>query len=371
MKRRGGSGRARKKRFSIRKRTSPGDLPGTLVPDPEAPHPRVTAICYGPGKYEEHVGISPDALRGLLGKHPVTWVDIDGLGDARVISAIGDVLGLHPLELEDAINLYQRPKVEEYPNNLFIVMRTGYVAERVRTEQLAMCVGESFVVTFQGEVPGDSLDPVRKRLKQAQGRLCSSGPDYLAYALIDAVVDHYFPITDQFGESLEKLEDELIVAPIADARERIQVAKQDIAELRRTILPMREVINTLARDDLPFVKSETRVFLRDCFDHAVQLMDVVNSQREIAGGLMELYLLGVSLRMNEIMKFLTLVSTIFIPLTFVVGVYGMNFDPTRSRWNMPELEHPYGYPMVMGAMVVMAVGLVGYFRHKGWLGPTR
>lgn len=357
--------RREKSRVSIQKRVSPGSSPGTLVSDPEAPRTRIRVFAYGPDRLEEREVHGPGELRVYLDAFPVTWVDVDGLGDVQTVEALGVALGLHALALEDTINLYQRPKLEEYADHLFIVVRMASLAGQLRTEQLALFLGKNFVITFQGEHPGDCLDPVRKRLRQAQGRMRTLGSDYLAYALLDAVVDNYFPVTDEFGMNLEKLEDELIEAPVRHARHRIQAAKQDLVELRRAVLPLREVINSLSREELTLVRPETRVFLRDCFDHTVQLMDVVNTYREIAAGLMELYLSGVSYRMNEIMKFLTLVSTIFIPLTFVVGIYGMNFDTQRSPWNMPELEWEYGYPAVMGAMALMALALVLYFKRKG------
>jgi magnesium transporter len=252
-----------------------------------------------------------------------------------------------------------------------MVTRMARCTEHVFSEQLAIFLGERFIVTFQGEHPGDSLEPVRKRIRLDQGRIRSEGPDYLAYALLDAVIDNYFPVIDQFGDQLEALEDELSVKPVHNAVERIQHAKQDLLVLRRAILPMRDVINTLVRDDTRFVGKQARLYLRDCYDHCVQIMDVIGSYRELTGGLMELYLSGVSNRMNEIMKFLTLVSTIFIPLTFVVGVYGMNFDPAKSPYDMPELEWRYGYPVVMGGMALLALALVIYFKKKGWLAPTK
>jgi magnesium transporter len=245
------------------------------------------------------------------------------------------------------------------------------LGERLHTEQLAIFIGAGFVATFQSERPGDCLDPVRKRIRTAGGRIRSAGPDYLAYALIDAAIDNYFPVMDSFGETIETLEDDLIAAPVPNAPERIQRAKQDLLVLRRALVPMRDVVNALIRDEARFVQPTTRLYLRDCYDHTAQLLDAANSYRELAGGLMELHLSGVSNRMNEIMKFLTLVSTIFIPLTFIAGIYGMNFDPSRSPWNMPEIEWRYGYPAVMSSMAALAVALVFYFRKKGWLAPTR
>jgi magnesium transporter len=363
-------GRA-KDRHSIHKRVSPGASPGTLVADPDAAKPKIRVLAYGPDGVDETVASAPEQLSGLVGRRPVTWIDVDGLGDTSVIERVGKVLDLHPLALEDVVNLYQRPKVEEYPSNLFVVVRMASRADHVHTEQLSLFIGEGYVVTFQGEHPGDCLEPVRKRIRLGQARIRSESVDYLAYSIIDAVIDNYFPVLDEFGEALEALEDELIAAPVVNAPERIQRAKQDLLVLRRTMMPLRDVLNSLVRDEARFIRKETRLYLRDCYDHTSQLMDAVNTYRELAGGLMELHLSGVSNRMNEIMKFLTLVSTIFIPLTFIVGVYGMNFDPQRSPWNMPEVEWRYGYPVVMGTMAVLALALVLYFKRKGWLAPTR
>jgi magnesium transporter len=331
----------------------------------------ISVFAYGPDGVDEHADVNADALVGFIGKRPVTWVDVDGYRDLDVIDRIAKALDLHPLAIEDATNPSQRPKYEEYPSHAFMVTRMARCTDHVFSEQLAIFLGQGFIVTFQGEHPGDSLESVRKRIRLDQGRIRSEGPDYLAYALLDAVIDNYFPVIDQFGDLLETLEDELSVKPIKNAVERIQHAKQDLLVLRRAILPMRDVVNMLVRDDTRFIGKQARLYLRDCYDHCVQLIDVIGSYREMTGGLMELYLSGVSNRMNEIMKFLTLVSTIFIPLTFIVGVYGMNFDPAKSPYNMPELEWRYGYPVVMGAMALLAVLLVIYFRKKGWLAPTR
>jgi len=328
-------------------------------------------MAFGPDHIDERTLESPARLRDFVGRHPVTWVNVDGLGDVSMIEGLGKVLDLHPLALEDAVNLYQRPKAEEYPSNLFIILRMASGGGEVHTEQLALFIGEGFVATFQGDHPGDSLDPVRKRLRAGAGRIRSEGPDYLLYCLLDAVIDNYFPVIDELGEGIEELEDELIRAPVQRAAERIQSVKQNLLVLRRAIVPLRDVVNSLARDEIPFIRHETRIYLRDCYDHTVQLMDAANTYRELAGGLMELHLSSVSNRMNEVMKFLTLVSTIFIPLTFIVGVYGMNFDPARSPFNMPEIEWRYGYPAVLFAMAVVAVAMVAYFRKRGWLAPTR
>ncbi len=359
-----------KRRISLRRRADVTE-PAAAEAKREARPTKVSVFAYGPDGVDEHVDVNPDDLPGLLGKRPVTWIDVDGFRDADAIERVARALDLHPLAVEDATNTFQRPKFEDYPSHAFLVTRMARCTEHVFSEQLGMFLGKGFIATFQGEHPGDSLEPVRKRIRLDQGRIRSEGPDYLAYAIIDAVIDNYFPVIDQFGDLLEALEDDLSGRPIKNAVERIQHAKQDLLVLRRAVLPMRDVINTLVRDETRFVGKQARLYLRDCYDHTVQLMDVIGSYREMTGGLMELYLASVSNRMNEIMKFLTLVSTIFIPLTFIVGVYGMNFDPARSPYNMPEIEWRYGYPTVMSAMALLALLLVLYFKRKGWLAPTK
>jgi magnesium transporter len=367
---------ARKKRrirdrIMGRKRSSPGASPGTLVADPESKKPVIRVLAYGPDGIDEAIVETPETLKHIVGRKAVTWIDVDGLGDAQVVDAIGKALDLHPLALEDAINLNQRPKVDEYESNLFVVLRMARLDERLLTEQLSFFLGANYVITFQGEHPGDCLDPVRQRIHLGRGRIRNAGAAYLAYALVDAVIDHYFPILDDLGESLEHLEDELICGYVPGATERIQKAKQDLLVLRRAIVPTRDVCQALTRDEGRYIDDDTQIYLRDCFDHASQLNEIVGTYRELAGGLMDLYLSGVSNRTNDVMKVLTLVSTIFMPLTFIVGVYGMNFDPQKSRWNMPELENPYGYPIVVGVMFVLAVALFLFFKRKGWLSPTR
>lgn len=360
-----------RRRISVSKRTLPGASPGTLIADPDSKGTAIRVLAYGPDQILEQVCTNPKQLRDIVGKYPVTWIDVDGLGDLVALNGVGAALNIHSLALEDIVNQNQIPKVDEYGKNLFVVVRMAALHGRVQTEQLALFLGDNFVVTFQGSHPGDSLEPVRDRIRNHRGRIRNLGSDYLAYALVDSVVDYYFPVVDELGETVERLEDELVISPVPRAPERIQALKQDLLHLRRKLLPMRDVMNSLCREDHTLIKSDTRIYIRDTHDHTQQLLDIVNTYRELAGGLMDLYLSGLNTRMNEIIKFLTLVSTIFIPLTFIVGVYGMNFDPQRSPWNMPELEWRYGYPLVLLVMAAVAIGLVLFFRRKGWMGITK
>jgi magnesium transporter len=312
-----------------------------------------------------------EALAGVVGHWPVTWVDVQGLGDVETVRALGDRFDLHGLALEDVINVHQRPKVELYENHVFIVTRMvgGPATDGggADTEQVAMFLGADFLLTFQ-ERSGDCFEPVRERLRHAGGRIRAARADYLAYTLIDAVIDGYFPVLEGYGERVERLEDAVTARPDAALVAQIHALKRDLLTLRRAIWPQREMVNALIRDESSLVAEPTRLYLRDCYDHAIQLMDMIETYREIASGLVDLHLSSFSARLNEVMKVLTIIATIFIPLSFITGLYGMNFDPSASRWNMPELGWRYGYPFALGLMGVVAIGLLVYFRRKGWIG---
>jgi magnesium transporter len=353
------------------RRPPPGSAPGTIIAPPKGgPRPSLHLMAYGPDKILEQ---SPETV-DQMGRAPrgtrVTWLDVQGLGDVEVIRALGARFGLHPLAIADIIHVEQRPKVETYDAHLFIVVRMPHLGERVSTEQVSLIVGKDFVVTFQ-ERPGDCFDLVRQRLALAASRLRQNGADYLGYALTDAIVDSYFPVLEHFGEQIERLEHDVLNQPDPTTITRIHDVKRDLLELRRAIWPQRELVNALLREDTPFFQPSTRLYLRDCADHAFQLMDVVEIHREIASGLVDLYLSSLSARMNEIMKVLTIIATIFIPLGFIAGVYGMNFDTSISPFNMPELHWRFGYPIVLGAMAALALGMLGYFWRRGWLGEPR
>jgi magnesium transporter len=345
----------------LRRRTPPGAAPGTIVTDPDSPRPAIRVQAYGPDQVQEGKIDDPRDLKSFLGKWPVTWVDVEGLGDETTIRAIGEIFGLHPLALEDVVNVHQRPKVEQYADHHFIVSRMVTLGDRLETEQLSLFLGKDFVLTFQ-ERPGDCLDPVRERIRRGRGRIRQTGSDYLAYALLDAVVDGYFPVLEQYGDRLEALEDEVVLRPERSAILRMHAIKHDLLNLRRSIWPMREAVNSLFPDTTPLVSAETRIYLRDCYDHAIRIIDLVENYREIASSLNDIYLSSISNRMNEIMKVLTIIATIFIPLSFVAGVYGMNFD------YMPEIHWPWGYPLALLLMSGTACGLLAYFWRKGWIG---
>jgi len=379
-------------------RSPPGSSPGTLTIDPSAPKPEIQVISYGPDEISEQRIDSIEELRQEDRDHVVRWVNVNGLGDAATIQKIGEMFGLHPLALGDVANVSQRPKFEPYDKHLFIVTRMplnqaragedtahrvldkGSRAEpvpwvshegRLLTEQVTICLGEDFVITFQEQL-GDVFEPVRARLRAASGRIRTSGADYLAYTLLDAAIDSFFPLLEVYGERVEDLEQAVVARPDFGYIADIHDLKRDLLTARRAVWPQREMLNALVRHESSFVRDETKVFLRDCYDHTIQLIDMIETYREIASGLVDIQLSSVSNRMNEIMKVLTIIATIFIPLTFIVGIYGMNFNPD-SPWNMPELNWRYGYPASLVLMAAIATVLLAWFRHKGWLGraPSR
>ena len=355
-----------KRRHKDRHRTPPGSPPGTLMVDPEAPKPVIRVMSYGPEALHEQTVESVGDVETLLGKHAVTWVDVAGLGDGPTLQRLGEVFGLHKLVLEDVVHVHQRAKVEAYGDCYFIVARTITLGETVESEQISLFLGKDYVVTFQ-ERPGDPFGPVRERIRAGLGKIRATGPDYLVYALLDAVIDGYFPVLEAYGERLDDIEEEIVTDPGPKMIERIHGIKKDLQVMRRAVFPLRDAVNTLIRDGTRVFEDETRIYLRDCYDHTVQIMDLVETFRELGTGLMDSYLSVVSNRMNEVMKVLTVIATIFIPLTFIAGVYGMNFDPKVSRWNMPELEWDYGYPFSLVLMVATTVVLLAFFRKKRWI----
>ncbi len=358
----------RSKRISGRKRrTPPGSSPGTLVVDPAALQPMIRLIGYGPDDLEEHDVANIDDLESLIDKWPVIWINVDGLADLDLIKRLGEIFGLHRLALEDVVNLHQRPKVEDYESHVFIVSAMIHAEKGPFTEQVSLFLADRVLLTFQ-ERPGDCFDPVRERLRKHRGQIRERGVDYLAYALLDAVIDGYFPVLEAYGERLEVLELAVTKEPSARHAAQIHGMKRDLLILRRAIWPQREMVNALIRDSSPHITEQTRPYLRDCYDHTIQLMDMVEIYREIASGLFDIYLSGVSAKMNEVMKVLTVIATIFIPLGFIASLFGMNFDRDASPWNMPELGWYLGYPFALAVMLAVALGLLWFFYRRRWIG---
>ncbi len=312
-----------------------------------------------------------DSFEELLERYDptkVNWINIDGLGDLELMRKLGEQFNLHALALEDVLNTTQRPKFEHYDENFFIVTEMLYFSpdEELLFEQLSMFLGKDHVITFQEESGQDVFDSVRRRLRSGKGFARTRKVDYLTYALLDAVVDQFFPVLEVLGDGIEDLEDALLERPSKNTLRELHECKRLLLQVRRASWPQREVLSALMRDDTGRVERETQIFLRDCYDHITQIIDIVESYRDLTSGLMDLYLSSVGARTNEIMRVLTVVSTIFIPLTFIAGVYGMNFD-TDSPFNMPELKFKYGYIAFWCLALAMGVGMYLFMRRRKWL----
>lgn len=350
----------------------PGAPPGTLV-IAEGPKPRIFVIDYDVDQLiERELGSVDECVKYLQDERPsITWVDVRGIRDKATFQRLGEIFRLHPLALEDVVNVPQRPKADAYKDQQVIVGRMVQIEDgMVTTEQIGIIFGHGFVVTVQEEAEHDCLDCVRERIRRSRGAIRGKPSDYLAYAILDAVIDGFYPVLEVMGEQLEQMEIDATETKKPMSRQ-IHAIKRQLLTVRRAIWPQRDLLNTLLREESEHVSADTRLYLRDTYDHAVQVMDMVETFREIASGLMDLYLSGVSNRMNEIMKVLTIISTIFLPLTFIAGVYGMNFDVDASPYNMPELRWRYGYLFSLGLMAASILGLLVFYRRKGWLGGSR
>jgi magnesium transporter len=348
----------------MRRYSKPGTAPGTLIPHerPEgAPPARIRVISYSPDWIEEReLDHYDDGACQIPDPAAVHWINVDGLADVPLLEALGRQFGLHPLALEDVLNCGQRSKVEDYETYQFIVIKSLHlVDDALDVEQISLFFGDRWVLTFQ-EAAGDSFGPVRDRIRLGKGQIRRTGPDYLAYALIDSMVDEFFPVLERFGERLENLEEEVIARPVPATLQSIYQMKRDLLNLRRVAWPERDLLSALLREDSNLVTPQTRIFLRDCYDHLTQVIDIIETYRELAGGMIDIYLSSLSNRMNEVMKVLTVISTLFIPLTFIAGVYGMNFQ------YMPELHWHYGYPLSLALMAAVAGVLLAYFKKKKW-----
>jgi magnesium transporter len=293
----------------------------------------------------------------------VTWINIDGIHEIDVIERLGRHFNLHPLALEDVVNTGQRPKLEDFADYLFVVLKMLAVAEEgseITTEQLSVVLGSNWVLSFQENV-GDVFDAIRERIRSNQGRIRKMGADYLVYCLIDAIVDNYFLVLERIGERIEEIEDEVVANPAPETLQALHQLKRQMIVLRKSVWPLREVISRLERWESPLISKATDIYLRDVYDHTIQVIDAVETFRDMLSGMLDIYLSSVSNRMNEVMKVLTIIATIFIPLTLVAGLYGMNFK------YMPELEWPWSYPSVLLVMLAIGVVMLFYFRRKRWL----
>lgn len=368
------SHRKSRRRSRMSHEPAPGASPGTLVPHPEnIGVSKLFLIDYDKDVFvERQIQHIDECVPYLTDNRPsITWVDVRGIGsDPKLFERIGEILKVHPLALEDIVNVPQRPKTDVFPDQQLIIGRMVKLEgeANLKAEQIGILFGKDYVLTVQEDPDDDVLECVRDRLRKNRGKMRSSGADYLAYAILDAVVDGFFPVLEKMGERIEDLEIEATLAKRGMSK-AIHDIKRELLTVRRAIWPQRDLVNSLLREGSPLIEQETRLYLRDTYDHAVQVMDMVETFRETASGLMDLYLSGVSNRMNEIMKVLTILSTIFLPITAIGGIYGMNFHHESSPFNMPELDFYYGYPMVLGIMAMSVLGLLYYYRRKGWINP--
>ncbi len=356
----------RKRRAHRKRRTTRpavGREPGALRPDPNASSTAHDMFLYDKAGLDERVVESVARVPNSSGR--TLWLNTCGLADTDAIAEIGTRFDIHPLAVADIVHTHQRPKAEIYGDTVLVVLRAPVSGPPFATEQISFLVGPDYLLTFQ-ERPGDSFEPVRERLRKGGARIREGSPAYLAYALIDALVDSYFPILERYGDITEALEERIIDTPDPHLVADIHILKRELLDIRRAIWPQREAINALLRDDVPGISRDVATYLRDCADHSFQLLDMVEIYREVAQGLVDLHLSSLSTRMNEIMKVLTVIATIFIPMTFIAGLYGMNFD-RGSPWNLPELGWRFGYLFALGLMALSSGAILATFWRKSWI----
>jgi magnesium transporter len=339
--------------------------PGTLlhIGEKKAEKARITVIDYDEAQFQEREVETVEECFPFKDKPTVTWINIDGLHQVDIIEKIGNHFNIHPLTLEDIVNTEQRPKMEDYQDYIFVLVKMlSYVDEDngIRPEQVSLILGSNFVISFQ-EKQGDVFDPVRERIRKGKSRIRKTKADYLAYTLVDTIVDHYFLVLEKFGEEVEGMEEELVANPTPETFQVIHTLKSELIFLRKSVWPLREVASGLEREESPLIHKATRIFLRDVYDHTIQVIDTIETFRDLVSGMLDVYLSSVSNKMNEVMKLLTIIATIFIPLTFVAGIYGMNFK------YMPELEWHWGYFAALFVMVGIVLLMVFYFKRKRWL----
>jgi len=350
----------------IQKRTKKAGLPsGTLIytGDKKDEKVRIHVIDYDEENFHEQELPSVEACVRFRDKPTVTWINIDGVHNVQVLEKLGECFGLHRLVMEDIMNTDQRPKIEDYGEYLYIVLKMLSAGRNGETviEQTSIILGTNYVISFQEGIEGDVFNLIRERIRSGKGRIRKTGADYLAYSLIDAIVDNYFVILEKFGDKIEVLEAELIERPTQKTVQRIYQLKRELIFLRNAVWPLREVVSSLGKNESPQVKDTTVPYMRDVYDHVIHIIDSVDIYREMLSGMLDMYLSSVSNRLNEVMKVLTMIATIFMPLTFVAGLYGMNFK------FMPELEWHYGYPFSLAIMVVITIFMLIYFKRKKWM----
>lgn len=354
------------RRLTHKRSKKAGLPPGTMVHigEKKTEQPRITIFDYDEERFEELEARTMEACFPFKEKPTVTWINLEGVHDLDTIEKMGKCYGLHPLVLEDIVNTDQRPKAEDMGDYLYIVLKMLFYDDKrneIVIEQVSLILGENFVFSFQEGREGDVFNPIRERIRNGKGRIRKMGADFLAYLILDSIVDHYFIILEKLGEKIEFLEEKLVAQPAPETLKLIHHLKREMIFLRKSVWPLREVINTLERGESPLIKESTGIYLRDVYDHTIQVIDTVETFRDMVSGMLDIYLSSVSYRLNEVMKVLTVIATIFMPLTWIAGIYGMNFK------KMPELEWYWGYPLVLLSMAIIAGGMLIYFWRKKWL----
>ena len=350
----------------IKKRSKKAGLPpGTLVHigERKAKDLKITLIDYDEVHFQEREIEKIEECFVFRDRQTVTWINVDGLHQVEILEKLGECYGFHPLMLEDILNTDQRPKMEDYGDYIYIVLKMLSQSNKnngIMTEQISLIMGSNFVISFQ-ETEGDIFDPIRERIRNGKGRIRKMMADYLAYSLLDSIVDNYFIIMEKLGEKIEFLEEELVTRPTTETLKTIHQLKREMIFLRRAVWPLREVVSGLERGESLLMKESTRIYLRDVYDHTIQVIDTIETFRDMVSGMLDIYLSSISNRLNAVMKVLTIIATIFMPLTFIAGIYGMNFK------YMPELEWYWGYPAVWLVVVLVGVSMLIYFKKKRWL----
>jgi magnesium transporter len=342
-----------------------GLAPGTAVflGDKRVEQPTVSVMSYGPSSVYEGVVANPEDCRGWLGRAAVTWINVVGLHDTEMLQRVADVFSMHPLTLEDIVNTLQRPKLEDTGSSLFLVLkilRRHPETRAIAAEQVSIVLGKDYVLTFQ-EIDGGLFDPIRNHIRAGKGRIRQMGGDYLAYSLLDAIVDNYFVMIEDMDDDIEQLQERVLKRADAAGIRSIHAFKAEMVFLRRNLWPLRELVSALEKSESDLIGDGLSPYLRDVYEHTVQVIDSIEAIRDMLAGTMDIYMTSVSNRMNEVMKLLTAIATIFIPLTFIAGIYGMNFEI------MPELKWRYGYAAVWAVMIGVAVGMAIYFRRRKWM----
>lgn len=352
-------------KFFKKRSKSAGLTPGTPVHIGERlmEKPKISIIDYSPEQLEEKTVETIQECIAYKGKPSITWINIDGIHQSDIIEQIGQIFDLHPLTLENIMNTDQRPKIEYFTNYIYIALKMIYwdeTEQETAIEHISLILTNHTVISFQ-EREGDIFDPIRKRLKNKQGQIRISGADYLIYALLDLIVDQYFVVLEKLGDKTESIEDDLINQPDPANLSIVHHNKRNLIFLRNSVWPLREVISKLEKDESKLIQKSTKLFLRDIYDHTIQIIETVEALRDMLSGLLDIYLSSVSNKMNEVMKVLTIIATFFIPLTFIAGIYGMNFE------YMPELSWKWGYPIILSIMFLIGLGMYFFFKKKNWL----